>query len=177
MDSAQDIKNRLNQLMQQLDPKSMQRVIRNILAREGRVIRRHAQQALRNDPKNVSHAVKLGQNIRATNDKSGMTVTVGVGAHGTRYMHKNRRGLLKPIAFWLNSGVTGRKTRQSQHRRKNKRGAWGAPHYRAGRYTGKIEGLGFVEKGEATAMPEVYAHIDEWSETVVTRQAQKLGLI
>ena len=61
---------------------------------------------------NVKNADKLRTTVRCNvfKNKTGFKVCVSANPRFRRFMHTNRRGQMKPLAYWFNSGTGKRQT-------------------------------------------------------------------
>lgn len=113
----------LMQLWAELDPKHRKKAIRGALRKEANRVRKVARQELASAMGARGAAVGKGiQTIIYAKNSLGFRVTAQ--PHGKKYMHMNRFGKLKPVAFWANVGTAKRHTRQRAGRMAGYRGSF-----------------------------------------------------
>ena len=110
----------------------------------------------------VDKADRLRTNVRCNvfKERVGFKVCVSANPRFRRFMHTNRRGELKPLAYWFNSGTEERQTgRGGTGKRK--------PHS-----TGALRRYDFIANAR-TSIPEAQeifsAKVFEWTARIAAR--------
>ncbi len=105
----------LEKLTKELDPRLLRKAVKGALRKEARRVKAQAVKRLKQSTfngKKLSHSKEIAKTIRAKPLRNLDGFIVAANPHGKAGMHRNRRGQLKPIAFWVNVGTTDRKTRR-----------------------------------------------------------------
>lgn len=115
----------LSELMGELSDKELVRALRNTYRAEARRVKRVADRQVK--ASGWSNAARIAKTVRAKARKDMQGYIVAANPHGRPSMHLNRRGLLKPIAFWMDAG-TG-KNGERRTRKGEARGATEGAHF------------------------------------------------
>lgn len=150
----------LRSLWHMLSEKERKKSLIGAARATGAVLLRAAQREV--SKSNVKNADKLRTTVRCNvfKNKTGFKVCVSANPRFRRFMHTNRRGQMKPLAYWFNSGTEKRQTgRVGTGKRK--------PHS-----TGSLRRYGFIANAR-TSIPEAQeifsAKVFEWVIRVAAR--------
>ena len=149
------------------------RQVRNVVKRSFRavakVVRATAVTSLASTPINVRgnrSDWKKGIRSRIYSRGGGFSITVkGVGG---KSMHKNRRGLLKPILMWAEDGTAFRRTKGKGGKRSSTRQS---------QYTGRMPKYGFLERAEGRMYQQVESELFPKVEQATMTVAAKAGWV
>lgn len=112
-ESVESVNKDLRALAHELSDKELGRALRGALRQAAGIVRRQAARNVRSS--GVRNAGSLAKNILTAapygRDKLGFRVYLSNRAR--KAMHMNRRGVLKPVLFWLEDGTTSRGVRKA----------------------------------------------------------------
>ena len=155
MGSIDRVNRNLSELMKELSDKELIRALRNTYRAEARKVKRVADRKVK--ASGWHNAAKIAKTVRAKERKDLQGYIVAANPHGKKSMHLNRRGLLKPVAFWLDQGTDNhgeRETRKKGYKR------------------GSTEGKHFIEAAEK-AVPESMQRIEKELEKQVSKIVER----
>ena len=101
------------------------------------------------DASGLGNARAVSRSIRkiAFQKRLGFKVTAAASKRGNKGMHRNRRGLLKPVAYWAESGTAERKTRPPRRSKWARLTSRGSSRGQLNR--GRMPAYGFMEAAKA----------------------------
>lgn len=156
--------------LDELTPAQLRKALRSGLRREATRVKRLAVQRLRGTTLNVHGGMEKGIRTVVYRRGTGFKVTVKPKVGGrteNKGFHTNRRGQLKPVLAWAETGTRLRRTktktrifRRSRH----------------GHYTGYMAGYHFMADAEREAPQTVEQNLGRDLETAITKAAKKAGI-
>lgn len=139
----------------ELSDRHLRNALRSALKYEARRLKRAAGSALKSS--GVRGAAQMARdNIQTTLLRDGRGVRVYVSNKGERNMHVTRRGLKKPVAFWLEGGTAIRATHQGWNR-------------------GRLRDLAYMQSGERVEMPGAQSRLGVVFEKNIEKTFRKHG--
>lgn len=156
--------------LNELTPAQLRKALRSGLRREATRVRRVAVQKLRGTTLSLRGGMEKGIRTVVYRRGTGFKVTVKPKVGGrteNKGFHTNRRGQLKPVLAWAETGTRMRRTKTKTRifRRSRK-----------GHSTGYMRGYHFMEDAEREAPQTVEANLGHDLETAVTKAAKKAGI-
>ena len=151
---------RLQKMFAELSEKRQKAALRGGMRRAATLVHKEARSNLKSSGLGNANAVSKSIRKIVFKRRLGFKVTAAASKRGNKGMHRNRRGLLKPVAYWAESGTEGTEPRRT---RAPRRSVWArllgrrpAPGGNLNR--GRMPRYGFMEKtksaveGRATDM-------------------------
>lgn len=154
----------LRRLTEELEPKRLRSATKQSLGAGARKLKQAAAKEVRGSKwHNASRIAKGVRSIVSVKKGSyGISTYPNPRSSGTKGgFHLNRRALWKPVLLWANAGTKNRSTSSRLSRKAHS--------------TGKISGVGFIEKAEASASKASMDMVVRAYETRVAAIAKKLG--
>lgn len=153
---------RLQKLFSELSEKRRRLALRGAFRRVATKVRRQAVKNMQSSGLGNSKAV--GKSIRTIVFKArlGFKVTVAPSKKGNKGMYRNRRGLLKPVAFWAEGGTAQRSTGRSLRQRLRGGGR---------KNRGKMPAFGFMSKTKN----EVQSPITNMIKTEIVQNIERIA--
>ena len=162
----------LQRLFEALEPKQRQKALKGGFRAIALKVRKKAVTNLRSSGIRTDRDLEKGIRGYPFSVEPGFEVTIkpkkiGKNGKGEAGMHKNRRGLKKPVLLWAEGGTEERKTKSNGGKR--------AHRFRAAHSTGRMKRYGFMERTRQETRPTVKNDVDEMVKESIQKVAEKYG--
>lgn len=162
----------LQRLFAELEPKRRTQALKGGYRKLANDVRKKAVGNLRGSGIRTDKDLEKGIRAVVFKRKVGFRVTIGTkkagkNGKGEAGMHKNRRGLKKPVLIWAEMGTDQRTTKSSGGKR--------AARLRASHSTGSMPRYGFMEKTRNDVKGTVTADMQQMVAESIERVAKKYG--
>lgn len=159
----------LQKLFESLEPKRRRLALRGAFLKAASFVREKAVSNLRETGIHTSKGLERGVRREMLKKKLGFRVTIGTPKRhkrgfyqDTAAIHKNKRGLEKPILPWVELGTDERYTKSEFRKRK-------------GHYTGKMKEYGFMAKTKNQVSAKVTEELHNAIIDNIKNTAKKYG--